>query len=360
MATNNAYHARNRTRDEIRCHGAISSLNDGVEITTHGIATRVIAWPGNGFTTLSVHVLTHQTGDETPLYAYGMAEEALLCLQGSGEVFLRGQWVGLEPGDVAYLPAGVEHATRNPRGNEQHFVLVSALAPPPFDLYGPAGFYNREHGVMNYDAIAEATQATPPGTLVPQGPLRYRESHPEVRAWNLSLEEIRRGGALFNVCAGAPFTGLLGTVQPGEAAPSEVFMVLNLWPGYGVQKAGFHYALMPPEHLTLVHSHPATDECLILWDGKGQLYCGDRWVDANPFDCVLAPAGVLHTIAGSRTPTDRLSYGGGFASAPQLDLYLKTPYYADGIFTRPPFATLGQPLAADGPPSTQEKVRASP
>ncbi len=134
-------------------------------------------------------------------------------------------------------------------------------------------------------------------------------------------------------------------------------MVLNLWPGYGVQKAGFHYALMPPNHLTLVHSHPATDECLILWDGKGQLYCGDRWLDADPFDCVLAPAGVLHTVAGSRNPADGIAHGGGFASAPQLDLYLKTAYYRDGTFTRPPFAKLGQPLSTPrtGDRSTGER-----
>ena len=61
-----AYRARNRTHQEIRQRGAISSLNDGIEIGTHGIRTRLIAWPGNGFQTLSVHVLTHQPGDERP------------------------------------------------------------------------------------------------------------------------------------------------------------------------------------------------------------------------------------------------------------------------------------------------------
>jgi gentisate 1,2-dioxygenase len=35
--------ARFRTRDQIRSHGAIGNLNDGVEITIHGVPTRLIA-----------------------------------------------------------------------------------------------------------------------------------------------------------------------------------------------------------------------------------------------------------------------------------------------------------------------------
>ena len=38
-----AYGARNRSHREIRRRGAISSLNDGVEIETHGIPTRLVA-----------------------------------------------------------------------------------------------------------------------------------------------------------------------------------------------------------------------------------------------------------------------------------------------------------------------------
>ena len=75
-AEEEAYRARNRTHEEIRQRGAISSLNDGVEIEIHGIPTRLVAWPGNGFQTLSVHVLTHRPDDETPSHSYGMAEEA--------------------------------------------------------------------------------------------------------------------------------------------------------------------------------------------------------------------------------------------------------------------------------------------
>ena len=53
-----AYRERNRTREQIRTGGAIAKLNEGIEIETHGVATRLIAWPGNGVQTQSVHVLT--------------------------------------------------------------------------------------------------------------------------------------------------------------------------------------------------------------------------------------------------------------------------------------------------------------
>ena len=74
-----SYRARNRTHEEIRQNGAIGNLNDGVEIETHGIRTRLIAWPGNGFQTESVHVLTHHPGDESEMYCYDMIEEAMLA-----------------------------------------------------------------------------------------------------------------------------------------------------------------------------------------------------------------------------------------------------------------------------------------
>ena len=60
--------ARFRTRDQVRSHGAIGNLDDGVEIMTHGVRTRLIAWPGNGFQTESVHVMTLAPGEESALY----------------------------------------------------------------------------------------------------------------------------------------------------------------------------------------------------------------------------------------------------------------------------------------------------
>jgi quercetin dioxygenase-like cupin family protein len=85
------YRARHRTAAQIRATGAIGSLNDGVEIEIHGVSTRLIAWPGTGFQTECVHVLTLQPGQETDMHSYGLAEEAVLALQGDGEAYVRGE-----------------------------------------------------------------------------------------------------------------------------------------------------------------------------------------------------------------------------------------------------------------------------
>ena len=45
--TQDLYQARYKTAQEIRRHGAVGNLQDGPTIRTHGIATRLIAWPGN-------------------------------------------------------------------------------------------------------------------------------------------------------------------------------------------------------------------------------------------------------------------------------------------------------------------------
>ena len=140
--------------------GAIGNLNDGIEITAQGVRTRLTAWPGNGFQTESVHLLTLAPGEETTLYEYDMSDEAMVCFKGQGEVYLRGEWVQIEPGDIAYFPERIPHAVRNPAGKSRDFVLVNQVCPPQFDLYEP-GYYNRAHGEMKFDAIGKAKKTRP-------------------------------------------------------------------------------------------------------------------------------------------------------------------------------------------------------
>jgi len=324
--TEEAYQERNRTHDEVRYQGAIGNLNEGIEITTHNVSTRLIAWPGNGFQTESVHVLTLKPGDETQLYRYDLSEDAYLCLRGTGEIFLRGQWITIEAGDLAFFPRGIEHGARNTSSKD--FVLVNSISTPPFDLYESAGFYDKAKGVMKLDVIEEAKKAAQPGNLTTDYEIHFSESNPEVRSWNLGVHDIVQNGALFNVYKGAS-TGVL-------AMP----MVFLLWPGYGINSVGFHYGSTGPNVRSLVHKHPVSDECLIRFGGTGQFYCGDKWVDIGPLDCVLAPCGVLHSAAGSENADKEQSFVGGFASPPQLDLYVRSPYYQDGKFTQPEYVML--------------------
>lgn len=318
----------NRTHEEIRTHGAMGNLNRGIEITTHGINTRLIAWPGNGFQTESVHVLTLKPGEASDCYTYDMAEEALLCLWGTGEVYVRGQWVTVAPGDMAFIPASVPRGLRNPAGNSEDFVLVNQITPPQFDLYEEGGYYNREHGKMLFEVIEEAKKNTRWANLKAATEVKARETHPEVRPWNLTVEEIRQGGALFNVFKGATF-GDLGTP-----------MLLVLWPGYGVRSAGLHMGGTPAGVRAETHTHPTSDECLFNWSGRGEAYCMDEWMEEDELDVLLAPCGVHHSVGGPRDLTAGPSYGCGFASPPQLDLYVRTPFFHSGTFEAPPWQTL--------------------
>jgi len=142
--------------------------------------------------------------------------------------------------------------------------------------------------------------------------MRPNESHPRLRAENLQTEDIRKKGALFNVFRGTAFRGVEPAYMPDLG---KAHMVLNLWSGYGVSRTGFHFAHGLPIMPTRIHSHPVTDECLILWAGKGQFYCYDRWVEAETFDCVLAPCGVRHQMKGRENP---LAGDGSVADSPRL------------------------------------------
>ncbi len=317
------FRARYRSAATIRARGAIGNLFDGVEIVTNGLSTRLLAWLGTGYQTESVHVLTLQPGDQSERYAYDLAEEAILCRHGSVEVWLRGEWIRLLPGDIAYFPEGVERQIRNSADSTGEAILVNQICPPQFDLYATSGLYNAAAGGLDHDA-AEKAAINAPVVSAPTdlAEMTFRDDQPHVRAGNLEPADVRRLGALFNVRDGAAFTGI--------GLP----MRLVLWPGAGTRMVGFNYAYCGTGVTDTIHRHPVSDEFLVMWSGSGQLYVGDMgWIDAQANDVVMAPCGVVHghrSAAGGGS-----SMMGGFASPPQLDLMIPTDYYADGRFAHP-------------------------
>ena len=314
--------ARYRSADEIRTGGAVGNLFDGVNITAHGLDTRLLAWPGTGFQTEAVHVTTVAPGQQSDRYTYDLAEEAILCRHGEAEVWLREQWVTLRPGDIAYLPEGVERQIRNTATNPDDAILVNQICPPQFDLYADHGYYNSELGVINHDSIQKAATNAVPVAPPELKEMEYRDDQPDVRGQNLEPDEVKTGGALFNVLEGAAFTGI--------GLP----MRLVLWPGAGTRLVGFNYAYCGIGVQDSIHKHPVSDEFLVMWSGSGQLFVGPNgWVDAEANDVVMAPCGVAH---GHRSVEGRgPSMMGGFASPPQLDLVIPTDYYEDGVFQHP-------------------------
>jgi mannose-6-phosphate isomerase-like protein (cupin superfamily) len=316
--TREAMLARHRTAAQIRESGAIGNLNDGPVIRLHGVETRLIAWPGNGFQTESVHVLSLAEGESSSSYTYACAEEAMICVAGQGEVLLHGRWVAFAPGDCAYFPEGVERAVRQ-AGGPDTLVCVAQITPPQFELYAEAGFYQTSMGVMNLEGCFRAGLNARSGGLAAPLDLRFRETDPAVRSWNLPAAEVRASGALFNIFMGAPFDAL--------GIPAR----LVLWPGAGTRTAGFNFACADGSVPDFIHTHPVSDECLILWQGRGRGLVGadSGWIELNPLDCLLAPCGVLHGHCG----IEGVSHWGGFASPPQVDLLVKTPYYSPDGFS---------------------------
>lgn len=327
----------NRDHATIRRHGAVGHLGRGIEIMVHGMPSRLIAWPGNGFQTESVHVVTLQPGQSSERYAYDMAEEAFLCLLGSGEIFVREQWVAMAPGDLAFIPAAVPRAVRNPASASEPLVLVNQITPPQFDVYAADGYYDRTHKVMNFEAIEAAKLTARQVDLPPATGIRLRETDPAVRPWNLDAARIRQGGALFNVMRGASFGDL------------DTPMLLVLWPGYGVRSAGLHMGGTPAGARAEIHTHPDSDECLFNWIGDGEVYCEGEWLPSQAYDVLLAPCGVHHTVGGPRDPSAGPSFGCGYASPPQLDLYLETPFFQNGAFVSPPWSVLANAPGDDSP-----------
>ncbi|HEY4279095.1 MAG TPA: cupin domain-containing protein [Conexibacter sp.] len=318
---------RNRTHDEIRRHGGLGNLNEGIAVEIHGLSTRLIAWPGNGFQTQSVHVVTHRPGEQSDRFTYPIGEEAAICLQGRGEVWLHDRWVAVGPGDLAFWPPGVEHATRNAQDSERDFVLVTQLTPPPFDLYEPAGFYDRTAGSMRFEVVERARRTALPGRLATASELRLSHAEPEARAWNLGLEEIRQRGALFNIFRGAEF------------AARGVDELLVLWPGYGSRSATFHVSVIDPLRPIRRHTHPVSDECLIFFDGDhAGIELEGRIVRLQPNDVLLAPCGVEH--GGGRTEQLGRIWVGAFASPPQVDLLMLSGHYDGAALATPPWVEL--------------------
>ena len=314
------HQARYRTAAQIRHAGAVGNLGDGIELDVGGIATRLIAWPGNGFQTEAVHVLTVRPGQESDARTYDASEVALLCLAGEGEVVLHGAWRTIRPGDVAYVPEGVAHAVRCPGGASEDLLLVAQITPPQLDLYEPAGLYDRARGTWNDASIFKATVNAPRREL-PPSEMAYHDHEPEVRVQHLPRARVRREGALFNVYAGGVFEAL---GLPGRYV---------LWPPAGTRQAGFNYVLAPAGESDVLHVHPVSDECLVVWEGRCQGvlapgWSGGEWIDLDTYDVLLAPCGVLHGHRSGEAP----SVMGGFASPPQPDLLLTSGHLRDGRF----------------------------
>jgi len=113
------------------------------------------------------------------------------------------------------------------------------------------------------------------------------------------------------------------------AGGGEVRFVLT--PNVGTRSLGLTSVTHAPGQTFEPHSHPISEEVLVVLQGSGQFFLGDEWFDVDIGDVVFAPPGVLH---GSRNPASNSAefVTLGCASPPQLDLYDRVGYR---LLTRP-------------------------
>ncbi|WP_329041266.1 cupin domain-containing protein [Streptomyces sp. NBC_00178] len=96
-------------------------------------------------------------------------------------------------------------------------------------------------------------------------------------------------------------TQLRGFGGTGQIAPDAKRATMNFvfWPGNGSSQLCLHCGIQQPGETFSVHLHPDSDESMIDFEGVGQMYLADRWVDVSPGDVLYAAPGVLH---GTRNP----------------------------------------------------------
>ena len=268
-------------------------------------------------------MLALDPGQEMEPDAYAMAEEAMLCLEGEGEVFVRGRWAAFAPGDFAFSAAGRGAVRAAPGGPglvvvTQISAPVRALTPTPASQQPPV----RRHGPRR-DLLRPVQRRA--GTLTGPSQLADRDTEPDVRPGTSPVDEVRTGGALFNVFRGAKIDVI--------DAP----MVFVTWPAFGVRATGFHFANGEDGLTTSLHAHPGSDECVVLWDGQARAWAVDGWHDMEMYDVVMAPCGVKHGVSAA----EGAARWGGFAAPPQMDLYARTLFYqGTGTFGDIPFGHL--------------------
>jgi quercetin dioxygenase-like cupin family protein len=128
-------------------------------------------------------------------------------------------------------------------------------------------------------------------------------------------DKVKKEGGVFNL-----YNGDYTWTTP-EGLTSHIVLtprvgVANVNMGMGVHKPG--QGMAP-------HVHPLSEEILIIYRGKGEVYLKDKWIPVEAGDIVYAPAGVYHGTRNPATNTEDFETI-GCGAPPQLDLYQRAGY----------------------------------
>jgi quercetin dioxygenase-like cupin family protein len=319
MLSNDPARAYNRTKEEIRTHGAIFNINKGLDIHDgRNCITRLIGWPGIGTRMVSFHLLIHKQGGSYQSQARPISEVSMTCIRGKGEVNIgRAGWEKIAAGNVLFVPVGVPYSTRCDPDSNEDFIALAYICPSPLEYYQEVGLM--EDGDFNIDEIDKLLLNIIPDSI-PKGCVMTNNDLGGIyRPGNRGYDEISKSGGVFNIYKGAPFHGYGGAMK---------FIV---WPGVGAKNCGLHNACHEPGVAFKPHVHPISEDAILFWDGDGMAYLESRWIEVNEGDILYAPALVRHGT-GCHVKSPRAINSSGCATPPQLDLYEKAGYLKGGKF----------------------------
>jgi mannose-6-phosphate isomerase-like protein (cupin superfamily) len=129
------------------------------------------------------------------------------------------------------------------------------------------------------------------------------ETGVELYVWQCRLrpgqpisERPRRFGSLWDDA-----TQLRNFAGTGQIAPTDRIATMNFvfWPGTGSARLCLHCGIQEPGETFSVHVHQHSEDAFIAFEGEGQMYLRDQWVDVRAGDVLFAPPTVLH---GARNP----------------------------------------------------------
>lgn len=190
-----------------------------------------------------------------------------------GSLWITLQYLELEPG-VSY----------NPSVTAEENVLLAFTGRGRVDL--------ADRGVDLTPATAIFSPTGETFTLVagPEGLAVY--------LWRAELEPGRRHGKLSKTSSTlwddtTQLVGFAGTGQiPAAARPATMNFIF--WPGTGSAQMCLHCGIQQPGETFNVHLHEKSDEAFIAFEGVGEMFLKDQWIEVSAGDVLYAAPGILH------------------------------------------------------------------
>jgi len=97
--------------------------------TVKNVTGRVAIGAGDGAKNFCMRVFEVGSGGFTPRHSHDW-EHGIFVHAGRGEVYSRGAWKALSPGDIVFIPGGEEHQMRNAGDDTFVFVCLIPAGPP--------------------------------------------------------------------------------------------------------------------------------------------------------------------------------------------------------------------------------------